>query len=113
MKNFIGKTIVTGLSVLVASFFLSGVTVHNPITALWVAIVLGLLNNFIKPLLVLLTIPITVFTFGLFLLFINVLIVKWTSQIVSGFWVRDWWSALLFSFIVSMVTSMLNAFKTK
>jgi len=111
MKNFIGKTIVTGLSVLVAAFFLSGVTVHNPITALWVAIVLGLLNNFIKPLLVILTIPITLFTFGLFLLFINVLIVKWTSQIVPGFWVRDWWSALLFSFIVSMVTSILNAFK--
>ena len=112
MQNFIGKTIVTALSVLVAAFFLSGVTVHNPITALWVAIVLGLLNNFIKPLLVLLTIPISIFTFGLFLLFINVLIVKWTSQIVTGFWVRDWWSALLFSFIVSMVTSILNAFKS-
>jgi len=108
MKHFLAKTLITSVAVLIAALLLSGVRVDNTITAVLVAVVMGLLNSFIKPVLIILTIPITIFTFGLFLLFINVIIVKWTSDIVPGFHVRNWWAALLFSLIVSLVTSIIE-----
>lgn len=108
MKQFLLKTIVTSFAVLVASYVLSGVSVDSTLTAVFVAIVLGLLNSFIKPILIILTIPITIFTLGLFLLVINILIVKWASDIVPGFTVNGWFWALLFSLIVSFVTSLLD-----
>ena len=108
MKQFLLKTIVTTLAVLIASYLLSGVSVDSSLTAVFVAIVLGLLNSFVKPLLIILTIPITIFTLGLFLLVINILIVKWASDIVPGFTVNGWFWALLFSLIVSFVTSVIE-----
>ncbi len=109
MNKFLLKTLVTSVAVLLAAFLLhSGVRVDNTITAILVAVVMGLLNNFIKPILIILTIPITIFTFGLFLLFINVIIVKWTSDIVPGFRVAGWLYALLFSLIVSFFTSIIE-----
>jgi len=108
MQRFIIKTITTAVAILFAAYLLSGIYVDNAITAILVALVMGLLNSFIRPLLIVLTIPITIFTFGLFLLFINVLIIKWTSQIVPGFRVSNWVSALIFSFIVSIVASAIE-----
>ena len=72
MGKFFTKTIATALAVLIVAYLIKGVTVDSSITALLVALVLGLLNTFIKPLLIVLTIPITFYTFGLFLIFINV-----------------------------------------
>ncbi len=108
MIQFLLKTMVTAFAVLIASYVLSGVTVDSSLTAVFVAIVLGLLNSFIKPILIILTIPITIFTLGLFLLVINILIVKWASDIVPGFTVNGWFWALLFSLIVSFVTSVIE-----
>ena len=110
MIQFLLKTMVTAVAVLIASYVLSGVSVDSTLTAVLVAIVLGLLNSFIKPILIILTIPITIFTLGLFLLVINILIVKWASHIVPGFKVDGWFWALLFSLIVSFVTSVLDGF---
>ncbi|MBN8837567.1 MAG: phage holin family protein [Sphingobacteriia bacterium] len=108
--NFLGKTLVTSLAVLIAYFLLKnfGVHIDGTSTAILVALVLGLLNSFVKPLLIILTIPITILTLGLFLLVINILIVKWASDIVPGFKVDGWLAALLFSFIVSLVTSFIE-----
>ena len=108
MIRFFLKTMVTAVAVLVASYMLSGVSVDSTVTAILVAIVLGLLNAFIKPILIVLTIPITIFTLGLFLLVINILIVKWASDIVPGFKVNGWFWALLFSLIVSFVSSIIE-----
>lgn len=110
MGKFFTKTIATALAVLFAAYLLDGVTVNNTLTALFVAAVLGLLNNFVKPLLIILTIPITLFTLGLFLLFINIIIIKMAAEIVPGFTVNTWWSALLFSFIVSIITAFIEGF---
>ena len=82
---------------------------YHQITALIVALVLGLLNSFIKPILVILTIPITIVTLGLFLLVINIIIVKWVASIVPGFTVSGWFPALLFSLVVSFVSSIIEA----
>lgn len=108
MIRFLLKTMITAFAVLVASYVLAGVSVDGSLTAVLVAIVLGLLNSFIKPILIILTIPITIFTLGLFLLVINILIVKWASDIVPGFKVNGWFWALLFSLIVSFVTSIIE-----
>ncbi len=110
--RFITKTLVTSLAVLLAGYLLKnhGITVNGSISAIMVALMLGLLNSFIKPILILLTIPITVFTFGIFLIVINVFMVELTSKIVDDFIVRDWIAALLFSVIVSLTTSFLEKF---
>ena len=108
MVKFLSKALLTTVGVLLASYLLSGVTVKDPLTAMIVAIVLGLLNSFIKPIFIILTIPITIFTLGLFLLVINILIVKWAADLVPGFDVDGWFTALFFGFIVSIVTSLLE-----
>jgi putative membrane protein len=77
-------------------------------TALLVALVLALLNTFLKPLLVALTIPLTIITLGLFLLVINILIVFLAARIVPGFAVHGWMAALLFSLVVAVISFLLE-----
>jgi len=106
--EFFIRTIATSLAVLLAAYLLPGVEVNNTLTALIVALVLGLLNTFVKPLLVLLTIPITILTLGVFLLVINVFIVLFVDDLVSGFTVSSWIIALIFSFIVSFIDRVIE-----
>ena len=108
MGKFFAKTVATAVAVLFAAYVLKGVHVDSAVTALIVAVVLGLLNSFIKPILVILTIPITLFTLGLFLLVINIIIVKWAASLVPGFTVDGWFSALLFSLLVSFISSVIE-----
>ncbi|HEY4935074.1 MAG TPA: phage holin family protein, partial [Puia sp.] len=77
------------------------------ITAIVLAIVLGILNLFVKPILIILTLPITIFTFGLFLFVINALIILLAARFVNGFRVDGFWWALLFSLLLSVLTSFL------
>src|SRR5215208_6753619 len=98
--GFLIKVLITALAVYVADYFLGGVHINNDAkTVIIVALVLALLNSFIKPILVILTIPITILTLGLFLLVINALMVKWAARLVDGFHVDGWLSAILFSLI--------------
>ncbi len=106
--RFTGKILITALAALIASYLLPGVTISSGVTAIIVALVLALLNTFIKPILVLLTIPVTVLTLGLFLLVINTIIIKWTASLVSGFSVLNWWSAFWFSILLSVVTYVIE-----
>ena len=106
--RFIGKILVTALAALIASYLLPGVTISSGITAIIIALVLALLNTFIKPILIILTIPITVLTLGLFLLVINTIIIKWTASLVHGFSVQNWWAAFWFSILLSIVTYIIE-----
>jgi putative membrane protein len=107
--GFIIKILVTGLAVWVAASILEGVHLENDAkTIIIVALVLALLNAIVKPILVILTIPVTIVTLGLFLLVINALMVVWTSNLVDGFKVDGWLTALLFSLLVSAVSSVLH-----
>jgi len=107
--QFLGKILVTAVAALIVSYLLPGVTINNSVTAIILAVVLALLNGFVKPILIILTIPITIVTLGLFLLVINIVIIKWAAEIVPGFSVRDWWSALLFSLLLSLVTALIES----
>ena len=104
--NLIIRILVTALLVLAIAHFMPGVTVASFTTSVIVAIVLGLLNIFIKPLLVLFTLPVTIVTFGLFLLVINALIILLCTEIVGGFEVASFWTALLFSVVLSVLQSI-------
>ena len=84
-----------------------GVHINTYGTAVLVAIVLGLLNFFIKPILILLTLPITVLTLGLFLLVINTLIIILDSKFVHGFKVDGFWSAFWFALALSIISSLV------
>jgi len=103
----------TTVFVLLLAHFMPGVSVNSFITALIVALVLGLLNIFIKPILVLFTLPVTVFTLGLFLLVINAIIVLLCDELVNGFEVVDFWRALLFSLILSFCQSVVSGLSDK
>lgn len=111
--GFIIKILVTAVAACIAAWLLKGVVISDIKTTIIVALVLAILNTFIKPLLVILTIPVTIVTLGLFLLVINILIVKWTDSLVDGFSVNGWLSALFFSLIVSVVSSVLSAIVDK
>ncbi len=108
--NLILRILITAILVMVISYYLPGVRVESFGTSIIVAIVLGLLNIFIKPILVLFTLPVTIITFGLFLLVINALIILFCSEIVSGFEVTSFWVALLFSIILSIMQSLMFSF---
>ncbi|HQH19313.1 MAG TPA: phage holin family protein, partial [Bacteroidales bacterium] len=97
----------SAFAVIITSYLLPGIHVSNFITACLVAIVLAVLNNLVKPLLIILTIPITFFTFGLFLLVINAFIIILAGNMVPGFRVDGFWWALAFSIILSIVSSIL------
>lgn len=106
--NLLIKIIVTAVLVLILAHFMPGVRINGFTTALIVAVVLGLLNIFIKPIIVLFTLPVTVFTLGLFLLVINALMVLLCTKIVGGFEVNTFVTAFIFSIVLSVLQSVMN-----
>jgi len=106
--NILVKILLSSLAVIIASYLLPGVYVDDFITAVIVAVLLSLLNATVKPLLILLTIPLTVFTLGLFLLVINALIILMADGIVPGFEVHGFWWALIFSLLLSLINALLT-----
>ncbi len=109
VRKFIIKTLIDTVAVLICAYLLGGVHVAGFGTAILVSLSLAILNQFVKPLLIILTIPATILSFGLFLLVINALIILLADWIVLGFEVLNFWWALLFSFVLTLVQSVLNA----
>mgnify|MGYP001418645008 FL=1 len=101
------KLLLTALAVVILSKILPGVAVEGYGSAIIVAIVIALLRLIVKPILVLLTLPITIITFGLFLLIINAFIIMMADYFVGGFAVVTIWWALLFSLLLSLFQSLL------
>ena len=106
--RFLLRLFFTWVAILIADNLLDGVAVKDYITGLIAAAVLALLNSFVKPILVILTIPITILTLGLFLLVINAAIVMAGAKIVPGFEVSSFWWALAFSLVVSLIVTALE-----
>jgi len=95
------------ISIFAVSYILSGIQVDSFVIALIVAVVMALLNVTLKPLLILITIPLTILTFGLFLLVVNVLVLYAAAALIDGFHIAGFWWALLFSLLVSFMNSIL------
>lgn len=100
--------LINGFAVFVTSYVLSGVHVQNFLTAIIVAIVLGVVNTLIKPILLILTLPLTIITLGLFAVILNGILILLTSAIVPGFKVDSILWAILFSLVLSIVNWFLH-----
>ncbi|MEE9408158.1 MAG: phage holin family protein [Polaribacter sp.] len=106
MKTFL-KILLTALAVIVLANILSGISVAGYTSAIIVAIVIALLNMIVRPLLIFFTLPATIVTFGLFIFVINAIIVLLADKLVDGFAVSGFWTALLFSILLSIFRSAL------
>ncbi|MFP4090413.1 MAG: phage holin family protein [Cyclobacteriaceae bacterium] len=102
------KWLLSAVSVLIAAYLLPGVSVESFWTALVVAAILAIFNAILRPILVILTIPVTILTLGLFLLVINAIIVLMTDAIIADFYVSGFWYALLFSLVLSVLGALFD-----
>lgn len=106
--TFIIHWIIAALAVAITAYLLPGIRVTGFFAAFVTALILGLVNAFVKPVLVVLTLPLNILTLGLFTLVINALMVMLTSAIVPGFEIRGFWWALLFSIVLSVINYVLG-----
>ncbi len=111
--KFLLNWLVATLAILITAYLLPGITINGLSAALVAALVLGLINAFLKPILIIITLPINILTLGLFTLVINALLVMLASVIVPGFEVANFWWALLFSLVLSIVSFILNQITTE
>ncbi|SFU50846.1 putative membrane protein [Pustulibacterium marinum] len=107
--KLIVKILLSALAVMILSYLLPGVHVSNYIAAIIVAVILGLLNIVVKPILVILTLPVTIITLGLFLLVINAFIILFADGLIDGFAVDGFWWALIFSLLLSFLQSLFTS----
>lgn len=110
--NTIYHCIAGFIAILIASYVVHGVTV-TVVSALVLAVLLGVINMFFKPIIRLLTLPLNILTFGLFSFVVNAGIIMLLGMVVPDFVVANFWSALLFSILVSLVTAFFGAFLKK
>lgn len=110
MKNLLITWLVMAVSIVLAAYLLPGVIVVDYMTALIVAAVLGIINTIIRPILVFLTMPITILTLGLFIFILNALLIMIADRFVDGFGVQGFWWALIFSLVLSFIYSVLSSF---
>jgi len=106
----ITKFVLIALAVMGIAWLIPGVEVISFTSALWVTLVLTILNLIVRPILIVLTIPVTIFTFGLFLLVINGLMIWMASSWIRGFFVETFWKAILFSILLSAATYLIERF---
>lgn len=110
--NLIIRLLVTAVSAYLLTFILSGVEFTNFVSAIIFAIVLGVLNLIVTPILKILGLPLTIITLGLFSLVINALVVLLADYFVDGMTVNGFLWAFIFSILLSIVTSVLNSLFT-
>lgn len=103
--------LLAALAIMATAYLLPGVSLAGFVPALVTALLLGLLNAFIKPVLLFLTLPINIMTLGLFTLVINAALIMLVSKLVSGFHVQSFWWALGFSVVLTMINWGLSIFK--
>ena len=110
MRHFVIRWIITAVAVMVASAFISGVRYDSMGALIGAALLLGLLNAFVRPVLLLLSAPLILFTLGLFILVVNALMLLWVPSIVGGFHVDGFWSAFWGAIVIGIVSWLLSAF---
>lgn len=106
--GFVTQVVVMTLATILATYILPGVTIDNVLTAIITATIIALLNNFIRPILIVITLPFTVFTMGFFLLVINAVIILLAAALVPRFHVATFWDALLFSLLLTFFNYLLE-----
>ena len=108
--GFLVRVLINAAAIYVVALIVPGIEVSGLVAALGAGLVLGLVNAIVRPVLVVLTLPVTLLTLGLFLLVLNGLCLWLTSLLVKGFQVHGFWSAVFGSLLVSIVSWLLTAF---
>ncbi len=109
MKNWITKTLLTAVAVFFIAYILPGVTISGGVLyAIIVALIINLLNSVVKPILVVMTLPATILTLGLFMWVINAVVILMADYFLDGFVVNGFWWALLFGALLSGISSYLQ-----
>jgi len=104
------RWLVVTAAIIFASYILDGIVIRDFLSAFFAAAVLGILNVLFRPILILLTLPINIMTLGLFTFLINALMLKMASEIIPGFEVHGFWTAVFGSLIISATSWILNVF---
>ena len=110
MKTII-HFLVSTLAIIITAYILPGVHVSGLLAAFVLAVVLGIINTVLRPILIFLTLPLTIVTLGISVLFINALLVLLASYIVPGFSVASFWSAFLFGIVLAIISWALQIFE--
>ena len=110
MKGLLIRWLILTISIILTSYLYDGIYVASFSSALFAALVLGILNALFRPILLLITLPINILTLGLFTFVINALLLKMVSGVVAGFYVHGFWSAVFGSLIISLVSWLLSSF---
>jgi putative membrane protein len=113
MKGILIRWLILTAAIMVASYLISGIEVRGFLSAFLAAAILGVLNAFFRPILIVLTLPLNILTLGLFTFVINALLLEMASGVISGFEVHGFWSAVLGSLIISIVNWLLSSFVTE
>lgn len=108
VQSILTKILVGGVSVLISDWILSGISLETWWTGFLLAAVIILINLTLKPLMVILTLPITFLSLGLFLLVINALVILMAAELIPGFYVEGFWWALAFSIVLSLVNGVFG-----
>ncbi|MCK4554717.1 phage holin family protein [Candidatus Parcubacteria bacterium] len=103
------KWLIMAVSILISAYIISGVAVSGIWAALWLAVFLGVINIILKPILIILTLPINILTLGLFTFVINASLILLASSVIKGFEVSGFWVAVLFSIVLSIISYALNS----
>lgn len=102
------KWFIMAAAILISAYLIPGVVVNGIWAALWLALFLSVINIVLKPILIILTLPINILTLGLFTFVINALLVLLSTTVIKGFTVSGFWAALLFSVVLSIISYVLN-----
>ncbi|MEN7548529.1 phage holin family protein [Rapidithrix thailandica] len=108
MNKQVTKFIISIMALFVGAYLLPGISIDSLLTSIIVAIVLSFLNMFLRPVFILLTLPFTIITFGLFLIVINACLFLLTDWLVPGFEIGGMWDAIFYSIIYSLTLSFLS-----
>lgn len=110
MNGILIRWLLLTISIILTSYLVDGIYVESFFSALFAALVLGILNALFRPVLIVITLPINILTLGLFTFVINALLLKMVSGVVPGFYVYGFWSAVFGSLIISLVSWLLSSF---
>ena len=110
MRGLLVRWLILTAAIIAASYLIEGIQVAGFFSAFFTAAILGILNAFFRPLLIILTLPINIMTLGLFTFVINALMLMMASGVISGFEVHGFWSAVFGSLVISIVSWILSSF---
>ena len=108
MKPFLVRWLINAVAILLVTYLIPGIEVSGPMAILAAAALLGILNALIRPVLILLTLPINILTLGLFTLIINGLLLWMVSSLIKGFFIRGFWVAVLGALVISFISWLIT-----